>query len=62
MPTKESTQSKWKKPLGVLCIILGLLALVTPFTPGSWLVFVGLELLGLRLFFRGRAWRDFFKK
>jgi hypothetical protein len=36
------------KPIvGVLCIVLGLLALVTPLTPGSWLALVGLELLGL---------------
>lgn len=35
------------KILGVICILLGLFALVTPFTPGSWLILVGLELLGL---------------
>ncbi len=28
---------------------LGLVALITPLTPGSWLVFVGLELLGIRV-------------
>lgn len=36
---------------GVLLIIIGILALVTPFTPGSWLAFVGLELLGVRIAF-----------
>ncbi len=36
-----------KGVLGVFCLLFGLFALVTPFTPGSWLVFVGLELLGL---------------
>ena len=35
--------------LGVMLVILGLVALVTPLTPGSWLVPIGLELLGLRL-------------
>ena len=35
-----------KKILGILCILLGLAALVTPLTPGSWLTLVGLELLG----------------
>ncbi len=30
-------------------IILGFLALITPFSPGSWLILVGLEILGLRL-------------
>jgi hypothetical protein len=32
-------------------IILGLLALLTPLTPGSWLALIGLEILGLRLLF-----------
>lgn len=36
-----------KPVLGVLCLIYGIVALVTPFTPASWLIFVGLELLGL---------------
>lgn len=47
-----------KKTIGILLIIVGLLALVTPFTPGSWLVFIGLEFLGLRLAFRDKikAW------
>ena len=35
--------------LGVVLIILGVAAALTPFTPGSWLAFVGLELLGLRI-------------
>jgi hypothetical protein len=36
-----------KKILGILCLAIGLFALVTPLTPGSWLIFVGIELLGL---------------
>lgn len=36
-----------KRGLGVLCVGVGLFSLVTPFTPGSWLAIVGLELLGL---------------
>jgi len=43
-----SENPRVKKTVGVLLILIGLLALVTPLTPGSWLVFVGLELLGLR--------------
>lgn len=43
-----------KKVFGVLLIILGVIALVTPFTPGSWLVFVGLGMLGIRVGF----WHD----
>lgn len=34
---------------GVLLILFGFLALVTPLTPGAWLIFVGLELIGIRL-------------
>jgi hypothetical protein len=37
----------FKKVLGLLCLVLGLLALVTPMTPGAWLALVGMELLGL---------------
>lgn len=38
-----------KRVVGVLFILIGFLALITPFTPGSWLFFVGLELLGIRI-------------
>lgn len=41
-----------RKIIGVVFIILGILALVTPFTPGSWLVFVGFGLLGFKLVFK----------
>jgi len=34
--------------LGIVLIILGVLALLTPLTPGSWLALIGLEILGLR--------------
>jgi uncharacterized protein YqgC (DUF456 family) len=40
-----------KKTVGVILILLGLAALVTPLTPGSWLAFIGLELLGVRILF-----------
>jgi uncharacterized membrane protein len=38
-----------KKSLGIIFIILGFVALITPFSPGSWLILVGLEILGIRL-------------
>jgi len=38
-----------RKTLGIIFIVLGFLALITPFTPGSWLLLVGLEILGLRM-------------
>lgn len=42
---------KVKKIIGVIFIVYGLIALITPFTPGSLLIFVGLELLGVELLF-----------
>jgi uncharacterized protein YqgC (DUF456 family) len=47
-------EQRFKKIVGILFIILGLAALLTPFTPGSWLIFVGLELIGIRFLFRER--------
>lgn len=35
--------------IGVILIFIGFLALITPFTPGSWLLLIGLELCGFRL-------------
>lgn len=51
----KTTKITIKKSLGVVLIILGLTALITPFTPGAWLAFIGLELLGLRLLFQNKA-------
>jgi hypothetical protein len=38
-----------KIALGVFLVIIGVLALITPLTPGSWLALIGLEILGLRI-------------
>jgi len=35
--------------LGIVLIILGVVAALTPFSPGSWLALIGLEILGLRI-------------
>jgi len=51
-----------KKSIGVICIILGFLALITPLTPGSWLILVGLEILGLQFLLGGRLSRFLKKK
>ncbi len=48
---KLDTCKSIKKIVGIVCIILGLLALFTPLTPGSWLIPIGLELVGIRLAF-----------
>ena len=45
---------RWRTTIGILFIVVGFLALITPLTPGSWLILVGLELLGIRLLLRGR--------
>jgi len=44
--------------VGVILILLGFIALVTPLSPGSWLILVGLELLGLRILLQDKllAW------
>ncbi|MFH1112114.1 MAG: PGPGW domain-containing protein [Patescibacteria group bacterium] len=39
------------KIFGVFLIIIGVVAFVTPLSPGSWLIFIGLGLLGVRLAF-----------
>jgi hypothetical protein len=43
-----------KKVLGVILIIIGIAALLTPLTPGSWLALIGMELVGIRLAFFNR--------
>ena len=40
-----------KKTVGVILILIGLVAFFTPFTPGSWLAIIGIELLGVRILF-----------
>jgi hypothetical protein len=44
--------------IGIILILVGFLALVTPLSPGSWLILVGLELLGLRILLQDKllAW------
>ena len=44
-------RKRFRRVTGVFFITVGLIALVTPFTPGSWLIFVGLETLGVHVVF-----------
>lgn len=53
----EAFKKHWRKVAGVFCITLGLFALVTPLTPGSWLVFVGAEMLGIGFLSRDNVFR-----
>ncbi len=53
-----------KKTIGVILIVWGLIALVTPFTPGSWLAIIGLQMVGLGFLLEnriGRAIKNKFK-
>lgn len=43
-----------KKTVGVILILIGLAALITPLTPGSWLIIIGMELLGARILLSDR--------
>ena len=45
------------KKIAKKSIILGFLALITPLTPGSWLILIGLEILGLGFLLDGRLSR-----
>lgn len=45
------SRPKIKKTIGIILILVGLAVLITPFTPGSWLAIIGLELLGVRILF-----------
>ena len=38
-----------RKTVGTVLVLVGLLALVTPLTPGAWLGLIGLEMLGVHL-------------
>ena len=46
-----------KKTIGVILIIVGLAALLTPLTPGSWLALIGLQLLGFGFLLENRIGR-----
>ncbi len=50
---------KVKKVVGVILILIGLAALITLLTPSSYLVIIGLELLGIRILFFNQFRRRF---
>jgi len=41
----------FRKVLGIFLIIVGTIALLTPLSPGAWLIPIGLGLLGVKLAF-----------
>ena len=51
-----------KKTIGVILIIIGLAALLTPLTPGSWLMLIGFQMLGWGFLLENRIVRAIRKK
>ncbi len=48
-----------KRLIGLIAILVGLIALVTPFTPGAlWFIFIGMQMMGFHFVF----WDKIFKK
>ena len=64
---KEKIKKVWaenqklRKAVGVILVIIGLISIVTPFTPVGFLLIVGLELLGIRVLFWDK-FKSWFKK
>lgn len=44
------SRPKTRKVIGISLVCIGVIALLTPFTPGAWLALIGLEMLGIRHF------------
>ncbi len=61
---KEYTSSKpkTKKLIGVITLIVGFIGVVLPIVPGLWLMFFGLELLGMEILFFDKAVKFFKEK
>jgi hypothetical protein len=51
-----------KKTIGVIFLVWGFIALVTPLTPGSWLGIIGLQMLGWGFLLENRIVRAIRKK
>jgi hypothetical protein len=61
---KNNFYSVIKKPLGVVLVIVGLLLHLIPLFPASWIIVLGLELLGIRILIQDKikAWLSARKK
>lgn len=62
--TKEYTHTKpkTKKLFGIIAIIVGFIGVLLPIVPGLWLMFLGLEFLGIEILFFDKAIRFFKEK
>ncbi len=52
----------FRRVIGVILILIGFISLVTPLTPGSWLIVIGLEIIGVRILFLDKIKSWFNKK
>lgn len=43
-----------RKVVGISFIVLGVVIHLIPFLPASWLIFIGLEVLGMRMIFQNK--------
>ena len=49
---KLHEKGRHKRLIGLILILVGLIALVTPFTPGAtWFIIIGMHMMGIHLIF-----------
>lgn len=56
-PLSSATRTGFKRAIGILLIVLGIIGLILPFIPGIPIIYIGLELLGLGLVVRSSVER-----
>jgi len=66
MKMKKYFQKIWgnkkvKKIAGITLVVIGVLSIITPFTPVGFLLILGLEILGVRFLFWDKV-KSWFKK
>ena len=52
---------RFRKAAGIILVVIGLLSVITPFTPVGFLVVVGLEILGVRALYWDKI-KNWFRK
>jgi hypothetical protein len=50
-------RSKLRVVLGLSLVVFGLIIHLIPLVPGSWVIFIGLEILGIRLLVQDKIGR-----
>lgn len=59
--TYTLTRPRLRRLIGFVFVVIGFLGLITPLVPGFPLLFVGLEILGIRLLYADK-FRSFFAR